>query len=244
MTQPYKGHCQLVRGMILLYKCCCQPVREAWLGLTNITVSLWEMYDSAFINITVSLWEACFSLTNVTVSLWEMYDSALQKSLSVCESGMTQPYKSHCPFVRVAWLSLTKVTVRLWEWHDSALQKSLSVCESGMTQPYKSHCLFVRVAWLSLTKITGIIDEDDLMDEVGRRPLQDSMDSSQEGWECFIVETDDDAGSGQVRFICLPVTSAHTHRNRWWCWQWASQIHIYIFMSYCATCRNKLSTQT
>ena len=215
ITQPYKCHCH-------------QPYKCYWhhsalhMSLSACERGITQPYKChcqpvrdvwfSLINVTVSLWEACFSLTNVTVILWEMYDSALQTSLSACER------------------------------HVSALQMLLSACEWCMIQPYKSHCLLVRVAWLSLTKVTGIVDEDDLMDEVGWRPLQDSMDSPQEGWECFIVETDDDAGSGQVRFICLTVTPAHTHRNRGRCWQWASQIHIY--MSYCATCRNKLSTQT
>ena len=179
-------------------------------------------------------------------------------SLSTCERCMIQPYKSHCPFVRVAWLSLTKVTVRLWEWHGSALQKSLSVCESGMTQPYKSHCLFVREAWLSLTKVTVRLWEwHDSALQKSLASLMRMISWMRWGGDlCRTVWTvlrRAESASLWKQMMMLAVGKSDSYVFPWHLHTHtetdddagSGQVRfIYIYMSYCATCRNKLSTQT
>ena len=314
------------------YKCHCQPMRDVWFSLTNVTASLLEMYDSA-LQMLLSACEKCmsqpykcrcqpvrdvwFSLTNVTVSLWErhhsalqmslsacercmiqpykcccqpvrMYDSALQMLLSACERCMIQPYKCCCQHVRDVWFSFTNVTVSMWEMYDSALQKSLSACERCMIQPYNSHCQHVRDVWFSLTKVTVSMWEmydsalqKSLYDSALRKSLASLMrmiswmrwggdlcrtvwtvlrraesaslwkqmmmlavgksDSYVLLWHLHThIETDDDAGSGQVRFIRLTVTPAHTHRNK----LSTDIINLYILLwcTYTHTCKLPIQT--
>lgn len=55
--------------------------------------------------------------------------------------------------------------------------------------------------WIVHTCNTGIIHQDDLFEEDGRRCVQDAVDRPEEGGPGLIVEDDNDAGGWQSRTV-------------------------------------------
>ncbi|GFT39344.1 hypothetical protein NPIL_155081 [Nephila pilipes] len=58
----------------------------------------------------------------------------------------------------------------------------------------------------SLTHIREIVHQYNLLYEVGRRSIQDTVDCPQEHTPGLVVEADDDAGRGEVVVVLLLLT--------------------------------------
>ncbi|GIY19592.1 hypothetical protein CEXT_538221 [Caerostris extrusa] len=59
-----------------------------------------------------------------------------------------------------------------------------------------------------LTQIREVVDQDDLVDEFGRRAIEHAVHRSEEHAPGFVVEADDHAGGGKVLLVLLLATPA------------------------------------
>lgn len=53
------------------------------------------------------------------------------------------------------------------------------------------------------THIGKVVDEDDFLDKVGRRSIQNGVYSTQEDWPSFVVEADDNVRGRQRRQVSI-----------------------------------------
>lgn len=71
-------------------------------------------------------------------------------------------------------------------------------------------CIFV----IPHTSLTGVVHQDDLLEQDGRGRVQDAVDGPQEGGPGLVVEDNDDAGGGQRGAAAEPPLNAPEPHKR------------------------------
>lgn len=76
-------------------------------------------------------------------------------------------------------------------------------------------CVFV----IPHTCLTGVVHQDDLFEQEGRRRVQDAVDRPQESGPGLVVEDDDDTGGGQRGAAAKPPLNAPVPHKRVGVWE-------------------------